>query len=229
MRSNPIPPRLDFKTVTNRWAFSFLATHDFNPFIASRARPRQRWLIFFSLGDTPSEFTAMKLATPFGLALLWLVSSTAQARLDETRDQCEERYGKATVENAEGVTFAKNPIHIHIRFERGKAVRLEYLDDLMRPFSEENLTALLKANGSGAEWKILKARGSKRLYLCPQKRYYAYYDGPPEGIGILFLFTADEFEREMASAPQEKGMMADLRKLYKASDDETMNESLKGF
>ena len=62
-----------------------------------------------------------------------------------------------------------------------------------------------------------------------QKRYYAYYDGPPEGIGILFLFTADEFEREMASAPQEKGMMADLRKLYRASDDETMNESLKGF
>ena len=56
----------------------------------------------------------MKLATLFGLALLWLVSSTAEARLDETRDQCEERYGKATVEKPEGVTFAKNPIHIHI-------------------------------------------------------------------------------------------------------------------
>lgn len=171
----------------------------------------------------------MKLLAPCGLALLCLVSSTAEARLEETREQCEERYGKATLENAEGVTFAKNPLHIHIRFDRGKAVLLDYADDLLRPFSEENLTALLKSNGSGAEWKILKARGSKRLYFCPQKRYYAYYDGPPEGIGVLFLFTADEFEREMVSPSQDKGMMADLRKLYRASDDETMNESLKGF
>ncbi len=171
----------------------------------------------------------MKLNASGGLALMLLFSPTAQARLDDSLEQCEERYGKATGEDATGVRFTKTPLMIHIRFDRGKAVRLEYAEAMLRPFGEENLAVLLKANSAGAEWKIIKARGSKRLYLCPSKRYYAYYDGPPEGLGLLLLFTADEFQRVVSSPAKDNRMLSDLQKLYRASEDETMNESLKGF
>ncbi|RYD67686.1 MAG: hypothetical protein EOP83_02325 [Verrucomicrobiaceae bacterium] len=99
------------------------------------------------------------------LLLLLLVSALpASARLGETRDECDKRYGipVKTLEGG-GIVYAKAGLHIVATFWNSKVSHIMVCkverDALNTPkeLSQNEIEILLKANDGGSEWKKSEA------------------------------------------------------------------------
>lgn len=99
--------------------------------------------------------TAMKKPV-YGILLLML-PSLSQARLNETLEQCSERYGQAIKvkerwrANLDAYEFkGKGGIGVYAGFIDGVAVVLQF-----EPVEYEQIDVLLKANSGGETWRKL--------------------------------------------------------------------------
>jgi hypothetical protein len=98
------------------------------------------------------------------LALIWTQFDVkCSARIGETRQQCDQRYGRPTDVQSGAVSYSKNGILIDARFVDGICRQISYYkawDDKAEeiPFSDDELKALLAANSLDGKrtWNLLK-------------------------------------------------------------------------
>jgi len=97
------------------------------------------------------------------LALIWApLALKCSARIGETREQCDQRYGAPTGVEKNAVFYFKNGITIQAIFSGGECCAIYYLkvdeNGVNTPFSEEELKELLAANSLDGKrkWKLLK-------------------------------------------------------------------------
>lgn len=98
-----------------------------------------------------------------GILLVLLTVAPAFARIGETPEQCEQRYGESNPLKSTGdtKTYHKGDFSITIAFLKGKAAFIEFVRDIRtdapvwdaRNLSEEEIQKLLTANASGKSWK----------------------------------------------------------------------------
>ena len=95
--------------------------------------------------------------------LLAFSLNQAQARLDWTIEQCEQKYGKATIAPKIGSMFPDSSVEATFKFEgmsirvvwfpsSDKAQAIRYTSDAPK-MTTEQLDALLNANSAGYTWK----------------------------------------------------------------------------
>ena len=101
----------------------------------------------------------LQMKTLLILAFLML-TAVSQARLGETVEQCEARYGKAVRRDAMAhrLTFEKNGILIRAWFFAGKCqeIRFSNIQEsptiAREPLSQDEIEILLKASSGGRKW-----------------------------------------------------------------------------
>jgi hypothetical protein len=95
-----------------------------------------------------------------GAVLAVMLPTWSWARLGETPEQCEARYG-APIEvtntrmpyaSVTIITYGKDDVFIMAVFHRGNAQHISFRKQT--PLSQAELNALLKANGEGRPWKL---------------------------------------------------------------------------
>jgi hypothetical protein len=103
----------------------------------------------------------------------------ASARLGETLEGCEARYGfKIGQAGADAFLFSKDGITITVWFENNRSVR-----ELFRPapgtsISEEEAIDLLNANSGGSSWKMQQENLFRgwRTYVRADGQAFAKYE-----------------------------------------------------
>jgi hypothetical protein len=145
------------------------------------------------------------------LLLLWLLAVPAIARVNETLEQCANRYGapfKVLKPDVE-VIYQKAGLNIFITFWNGKASMiffskmergaLDNPDDL----SDAEIQTLLDANSGGSTWKKSEALlFMKSQWTTADGKLNAQYESPQN---YLFVVTAAyNAHREKERAKEEK-------------------------
>jgi len=93
------------------------------------------------------------------LALIWAqLALKCSARIGETREQCDQRYGAPTGGKKDVVYYLKNEILILVRFANGVCSQIVYAKADQTSFSAEELKELLVANSLDGKrtWKLFK-------------------------------------------------------------------------
>jgi hypothetical protein len=149
---------------------------------------------------------------PAALLLVAAISlSNAAARIGESEEECNERYGKQSYRQETGngivtVGYNKGAIAILIRLLDGKAVYLFYskfndADDVV-PFSAEETSALLATHGTPDEWgKSFKDPRGINMYINFSKRVAATVDAKREGVQIVSMDYSESQAGKNTSSP----------------------------
>ncbi|GEP46177.1 hypothetical protein [Brevifollis gellanilyticus] len=145
------------------------------------------------------------------LSVLISLASPALARIGETPEQCEARYGKPVKIEEEGQAFRyrKAGFNVTCVFRNGACVHMAFshvadAQNEVAPMSESEITTLLTANGSGKTWvKDEKASSpDSGVWTCGElKASYAGY-----GLNSLHINTKafrDEKEAEKNGKPKD--------------------------
>ena len=93
--------------------------------------------------------------------ILLALCASAQGRLNETREQCAERYGAPLKESADKTvaSWQRSGIEIMAYFYESKCERIEYQkltktsSGLHEEFSKTEVQQLQEANGAGVKWR----------------------------------------------------------------------------
>lgn len=112
----------------------------------------------------------MKIFSIASLAIL-LSGFSAFARLGETPNQCQMRYGSSTGQSGPYFTYYKDHFDIMVLFRDGKSVE-ETFFIVGAVLSEENISEFLNANSDGSSWKTSNT-SSYRHYQRLDNRAYA--------------------------------------------------------
>ncbi len=97
------------------------------------------------------------------VASFLIIASVASARIGETLEQCEARYGKGSVGKDGEISFTKAGFTIQATFYEGKVDAIGVFkierDVLGHPkeMSDTEVQTLLEANGGGKAWRKLNA------------------------------------------------------------------------
>jgi hypothetical protein len=136
-------------------------------------------------------------------SVLFAASTTAWARLGETEEECERRYGKASTPDPDGyvvglgrddespqlepekrLQYSKNGVSLYIGFIDGKAVRIQYSFDRTAPLERSEIKALLDLSAPNRKW------------YYQFRNPFALTGEPPDGLGQdagIFWSTDGEF------------------------------------
>ncbi len=92
------------------------------------------------------------------LSLFITLTTPVLARIGETPEQCEARYGAPYISKEEATYHNKAGFHVVCTYAQGKCAQITFThtqDDNRRstPLSEAEITTLLKANSGGKTWK----------------------------------------------------------------------------
>ena len=86
-----------------------------------------------------------------------LFARPAFARIGETAEECEARYGNKTGQiGTHAFTFSKDHITITVLFENDRSVREMFTPEFGEGISEQQVVDLLSANSGGSSWKVQK-------------------------------------------------------------------------
>ena len=116
------------------------------------------------------------------LILALIAPQMALARIGETREECDKRYGVVKIYNSGGediLSYQKNGIDVYIRMLKGTCQHITYTKADKSSLTETELAALVIANGKDWEEKRSKSgiqftshdregitdAGYKRLYI----------------------------------------------------------------
>ncbi len=132
------------------------------------------------------------------------------ARLGETPEQCEERYGtpnktkKEPAGSLPGTTLAryqKAGLEITVLFYVGKAAFIVFQKPEENAYGNANelslpeIEVLLKANGGGKKWQVIPRRSGLAWVLDDESALALYADGP----NFLTIQTAEYEAAEAAN------------------------------
>ncbi|MCE0485036.1 MAG: hypothetical protein LV479_12470 [Methylacidiphilales bacterium] len=92
---------------------------------------------------------------------MWAIGSSCQARLGETIEQCEARYGNYTAwENPPptwikdfDIQFYKNGVRVFASFLNGTVGAEEYRSGASADFTEDEIAKILTLESAGMKWK----------------------------------------------------------------------------
>jgi len=119
----------------------------------------------------------MKLLSFILLSLLF--SPLANARVGETKEQCEKRYGKALGNEGEMYFYQKAGLDISVEFNKGVADFIYYLksqkDKIGQPekLSDNEVQLLIESNKASGEWEKVKSLSLYTLWHNKQKSLHA--------------------------------------------------------
>jgi signal transduction histidine kinase len=93
--------------------------------------------------------------SPFAIFCLLLLPAIAGARIGETREQCDKRYGAPTKVEAGSADsteaeYVKEGFSIHVLFIDGRAQKISYSHGTA--FTDKQITKLLNNNARGETW-----------------------------------------------------------------------------
>ncbi len=132
------------------------------------------------------------------IALAVAVAS-ASARIGETLEECQARYGKpvSAAKPGEMVAFYKDDIFLGVSFFEGKADLIIFTKKAGQRtvhFTDEEIEMLLKANGHGQKWSKVPGSALKARWITDDGSVAAESD--PEG--ELTMMTRAHIERSNA-------------------------------
>lgn len=146
------------------------------------------------------------------IVLVMILPSGSSARLGETPEQCEERYGTPVAEDemvdfhmpgALAVSYQKAGLTIYIAFINGTAGQIQYEKSqknalgIAEEMSDAEILSLLQANSGGGEWNERDLSASLRrgkLWVLDGKLAYAVY-GMSDNV-LVFQNVAFHHKRE---------------------------------
>ena len=147
-----------------------------------------------------------------GAVLAVMLPSWSWARLGETPEQCEERYGAPIVSKVlpmdsiapGGVVtlYRKSGLEIKVLYFNGTAgeVRFEKSEKdalgFAEEFSQTEIESLMEANGGGKEWQDGgPSSGGGKMWALIDQSAYAIYSKPENSL----QFTTAEFYKKLAA------------------------------
>ena len=89
------------------------------------------------------------------LVVLLILMKNSEARIGETREQCEQRYGKSLGSKDSYVIYHKNDYDIVVHFYNDYADQIVYDKPNHEPFSDREVKTLLEINSYEREWKYI--------------------------------------------------------------------------
>ena len=147
------------------------------------------------------------------IALLLCCCASAFARIGETIEQCNQRYGQCKQRYGQPdkpteqyVDFLKAPFKIIVHFYQGKADRVTYRmieeNDLGEgaDISDNEIEQLLKLNGADRQWKRRVVISMDRYWETQDGRLIAYYKTFEHYLAI----TTKEFCERVAAETKQK-------------------------
>jgi hypothetical protein len=100
------------------------------------------------------------------IVVLLAFASQVEARLGETMEQCEKRYGKPTSSEEfggiQGLAFKKNDFTIRVFIINGKCGMISYEKEgelINKPLSKEEIEKFLSSNSQDFEWEVKDTMG----------------------------------------------------------------------
>lgn len=143
----------------------------------------------------------MKTITTFILLMLCV---SAQARLNETLEQCERRYGAATGKDAESgeASFSKAGIVIRAHFHAGKVDFISFTHEGGAAFTPGEISVLNEAN-LGVEWKTAEPLDVTTNEVALYSRVTGYCGYVRSGKLELVYFSIGYLERTQGSKAKE--------------------------
>ena len=107
-----------------------------------------------------------------------LVAHSAFARLGETKDECETRYGFARGQMGNGVTYLKDHITIIVVYKDDHSVRETFVPEGGSFLHEEQIDDLLNANSRGSKWNMVNEDpvAGYRKYGLANGELFALYE-----------------------------------------------------
>ena len=130
----------------------------------------------------------------FGATLAW-------ARIGETPEQCQQRYGPPFLSDPGHTVFRESGLIIVVTFYDGKADSVTYFKAAgdaqknSRPLSDEEQQALLRVNGGEHAWHKTPDPTPNLSWTTDNGGLSAQYDFTTHILGIA---TRDALEREAA-------------------------------
>ncbi|MEJ6636413.1 MAG: hypothetical protein QNL77_11920 [Akkermansiaceae bacterium] len=155
-----------------------------------------------------------------------LIPHIALARIGETREECDRRYGKPYKVMDEMLFYEKSGVKINIEMWKGKVHYIRYHDDGRWSSPTQHLTKsfiweLLKKNfptKTGEEVKALYDKGSSYKFTVPfQKEGYdvgKLWANPGLSGGYLRIYT-NEYRSSAVLKKQQMKLEADAKSLIK--------------
>lgn len=116
----------------------------------------------------------MKIFAVVSFGIL-LSAVTASARLGETPDQCQMRYGTTNGSRGTYVLYYKDKFDIAVMFRDGKSVEEIFSPNVGGEFTEDLLAGFLSANSEGSTWQTGDTSGH-RHYVRLDGRASASFD-----------------------------------------------------
>jgi hypothetical protein len=136
------------------------------------------------------------------VAIVLTLSSTAVARIGETLEQCQSRYGKE-IRRANGCSvFIKAGFYIMVQFYEGKADSILFrkveqnILDMPVEISPNEIQNLLKQNGGGKTWKETHEVIIGSSWATEDRSVLAGYTAMDR---VLVIFTLDHSLRNLAA------------------------------
>lgn len=97
-------------------------------------------------------------------AVLFLSSASLFARLGETPDQCQMRYGSSNGQRGAYVLYYKDHFDIAVMFRDGKSTKEVFSPNTGATLSDEMIEELLRANSEGSAWTTVVSNSTYRAY-----------------------------------------------------------------
>jgi hypothetical protein len=143
------------------------------------------------------------------IALCCLLTTSLFARINETAEQCIERYGKPKkiLEETKSVLFTRAGFVIVIDFYDGKSDQILFrkiaTDEFGLPeeLSTNEIELLLQANSGGGIWEKQEELSIDQKWLLDDLSRYAQYQ-PSER--ILIIATDEYIERAQKNKKEEE-------------------------
>lgn len=142
------------------------------------------------------------MKTFFLLSILLVIPALVSARIGETREQCESRYGKP-VSSGEDYSFhEKSGLQVVCIYHAGKCDCIAFnqlemdAEKKTLPLSDTMLQTLLKANSGGQTWREtdLELEGNIGHWECASMTAEYYLD---KSSPVLRIVTRAFSEREL--------------------------------
>jgi len=164
---------------------------------------------------------------PLLIVCVWaLLATSCFARLWETVEQCDKRYGRPLSARNEGGlhvrTYLKKGVSVRLAFAKGRAVKI-YYDRLRQPLSHYDVKLFLYVNSQGLEWQqvdqvaewkkrnkdsLSSPRAHEELARDLETARWRRVDGRAEAMldrltDILFVYDIRHIESEKTRARKE--------------------------
>jgi hypothetical protein len=138
------------------------------------------------------------------------ICNNTQARINETTQQCQDRYGKPLSVKDNIAGYKKSGLLIMIQFYDGKAEMIMFrkaeknILGTPEELSENEIQALLNANSNKKVWKERNSISLNKEWETEDGQVLAQYDIMENVLYISTKDTLDRAEEEKKAAEEEK-------------------------